>query len=85
MANSNGTGPLMVQSRQPDAKTILTVNPEWWDTPKHNLTRIEFSPIGSDATRVAALLSGELDFVFPAPLQDVDHESCRWGLGNNRS
>ncbi len=72
VANSNGTGPFMLESRQPDAKTILTVNPGWWDTPKHNLTRIEFSPIGSDATRVAALLSGELDFVFPAPLQDID-------------
>ena len=72
VANSNGTGPFMLESRQPDAKTILTVNSKWWDTPKHNLTRIEFSPIGSDATRVAALLSGELDFVFPAPLQDID-------------
>ena len=72
VANSNGTGPFILESRQPDAKTILVVNPDWWDTPKHNLTRIEFSPIGSDATRIAALLSGELDFVFPAPLQDID-------------
>lgn len=72
VANSNGTGPFILESRQPDAKTVLVVNPNWWDTPKHNLTRIEFSPIGSDATRVAALLSGELDFVTPAPLQDID-------------
>ena len=72
VAHSNGTGPFMLESRQPDAKTILVVNPNWWDTPKHNLTRIEFSPIGSDATRVAALLSGELDFVTPAPLQDIE-------------
>lgn len=36
------------------------------------LTRIEFSPIASDATRIAALLSGELDFITPAPLQDID-------------
>jgi len=72
VSNSNGTGPFILESRQPDAKTILVVNPNWWDTPKHNLTRIEFSPIGSDATRVAALLSGELDFVFPAPLQDIE-------------
>jgi peptide/nickel transport system substrate-binding protein len=71
VAHSNGTGPFMLESRQPDAKTVLVVNPNWWDTPKHNLTRIEFTPIGSDATRVAALLSGELDFVTPAPLQDI--------------
>jgi peptide/nickel transport system substrate-binding protein len=72
VAHANGTGPFMLESRQPDAKTTLVVNPNWWDTPKHNLTRIEFTPIGSDATRIAALLSGELDFVTPAPLQDID-------------
>ena len=43
----------------------------WWDKPEHNLKRIEFRPIKSDATRVAALLSGELDMVAPTPLQDL--------------
>ena len=47
------------------------MNPDWWDKPQHNLTRIEFKPIKSDATRVAALLSGELDLIAPAPLQDL--------------
>ena len=56
--HANGTGPFMIESRQPDAKTVLVVNPNWWDTPRHNLTRIVFTPIKSDATRVAALLSG---------------------------
>ena len=72
IANSNGTGPFILDSRQPDAKTVLVVNSNWWDKPKHNLTRIEFTPISSDATRIAALLSGELDFITPAPLQDID-------------
>lgn len=71
VANANGTGPFMLESRQPDAKTVLVVNPDWWDEPEHNLTRIEFTPIASDATRIAALLSGELDFITPAPLQDI--------------
>ncbi len=31
-----------------------------------------YRPIRLDATRVAALLSGELDLVIPAPLQDID-------------
>lgn len=72
VANANGTGPFKLESRQPDARTVLTVNEDWWDEPQHNLTRIEFSPIGSDATRIAALLSGELDFITPAPLQDIE-------------
>jgi peptide/nickel transport system substrate-binding protein len=66
-----GTGPFKVESFKPDAGTIFTANPDWWDKPQHNLTRIEFKPVKSDATRVAALLSGELDLIAPAPLQDL--------------
>ena len=69
--NANGTGPFMVESRQPDAKTVFVVNPDWWDTPQHNLSRIEFTPITSAATRVAALLSGEINFTNEAPVQDL--------------
>jgi peptide/nickel transport system substrate-binding protein len=69
--NANGTGPFRLESYRPDQATIMTVNPNWWDKADHNLTRIEFRPIRSDATRVAALLSGELDLIVPAPLQDL--------------
>ncbi len=69
--HTNGTGPFSLKSRTPEAKTILVINEDWWDTPQHNLTRIEFSPISSAATRVAALLSGEIDFIDSAPVQDL--------------
>ena len=70
--NANGTGPFMVTVREPDVRTIAVPNPNWWDTPTHNLTEVIFQPIGQDATRVAALLSGEMDVAYPVPLQDVD-------------
>jgi peptide/nickel transport system substrate-binding protein len=69
--NANGTGPFKLETYQPDSRTVLVVNDKWWDKPEHNLTRIEFRPIKSDATRVAALLSGEIDMIAPAPLQDL--------------
>ncbi len=69
--NTNGTGPFMVTSRETDVKTIFKPFAGWWDTPKHNLTKIVFTPIGSDATRVAALLSGEIDMMYPVPVQDI--------------
>jgi len=68
--NANGTGPFKVASHQTDVRTVFEVNPDWWDTPEHNLTRVEFTPIARDATRVAALLSGEIDMVYPVPVQD---------------
>jgi peptide/nickel transport system substrate-binding protein len=70
--NANGTGAFSVVSRRPDTETTLKVNPNWWDKVEHNITSVVFRPITSDATRVSALLSGEVDLITPAPLQDVD-------------
>ena len=69
--NANGTGPFMLESHQPGVKTVFKVNPNWWRKPEHNLKEIIFTPIGSDATRVAALLSGEVDVIEPVPIQDI--------------
>ncbi len=52
-------------------KTVFKANPNWWRKPEHNLKEIIFTPIGSDATRVAALLSGEVDVIEPVPVQDI--------------
>jgi peptide/nickel transport system substrate-binding protein len=69
--HENGTGPFMIESHQPGVKTVFKVNPNWWGKPKHNLKEIIFTPIGNDATRVAALLSGEVDVIEPVPIQDI--------------
>jgi len=61
----------MLKSREVDVKTVLAANPNWWDKPKHNLTEVNFTPIQSDATRTASLLSGALDATVSVPLQDV--------------
>lgn len=69
--NANGTGPFVLKSSQPGVKTELLLNPNWWGKLQGNVSAIVYTPISSDATRLAALLSGELDFVLdPAP-QDV--------------
>jgi peptide/nickel transport system substrate-binding protein len=69
--NASGTGPFMIKSRQPDVQTVLVPNPGWWDRAEHTVSEAIFRPIKSDATRVAGLLSGELDMMYPVPLQDV--------------
>src|ERR687889_1053537 len=69
--NANGTGPFKIESHQPGVKTVFKKNDAWWGKPEHNLDEIVFTPIGSDATRVAALLSGEVDVIEPVPVQDI--------------
>ncbi len=68
---ANGTGPFKLKSRQPGVRTVLEVNPDWWGKPEHNITEAVFLPIANAATRVAALISGEIDMMEPVPLQDV--------------
>jgi peptide/nickel transport system substrate-binding protein len=69
---ANGTGPYRLKERQPSTRTVLVRNFSYWDKVDGNADEVVFTPIGNDATRVAALLSGEVDVVEPVPLQDVD-------------
>ena len=69
--HANGTGPFVIESHQAGVKTVFKPNPNWWRKPEHNLKEIIFTPIVSDATRVAALLSGEVDIIEPVPTQDI--------------
>ncbi len=71
--HANGTGPFRLVSREAGVKTVAEVNPNWWDkaNQEHNLTKVTFTPISSDATRVAALLSGQVDMAYPIPVQDL--------------
>jgi peptide/nickel transport system substrate-binding protein len=68
--NANGTGPFMLKSWEQDVKLVLVRNPNWWGKPIDggNVTEIIYTPLKAEATRVAALLSGEVDMVLdPSP------------------
>ena len=71
--NANGTGPFVLVSREPDVKTVLKRNEDYWGKGQVPLeiTELIYTPIKSDATRIAALLSGEVDFVQDVPVQDI--------------
>jgi peptide/nickel transport system substrate-binding protein len=72
LRNASGTGGFRLVSREPDRRNVLERNPDWWDKPEHNLDRVEFNVISNAATRVAALLSGEMDMIYSVPPQDID-------------
>ena len=77
--HANGTGPFMITERETDVKTVFKPFSGWWDKPKHNLTEVVMTPIGSDATRVAALLSGQVDMAYPVPVQDIKRVNANNG------
>ena len=69
---SNGTGPYRLRERQPNVRTTFVRNGSYWGKVEGNVDEVIFNVIGNDATRVAALISGEVDVMEPVPVQDVD-------------
>ena len=71
--NANGTGPYKLVSREPDAKTVLEIYDGYWGKGQFPLevTKVVYAPFQNAATRLAALLSGEVDFLQDLPVQDL--------------
>ncbi|MCO5111726.1 MAG: ABC transporter substrate-binding protein [Burkholderiaceae bacterium] len=69
---ANGTGPFRLRERQPNVRTVFVRNGNYWGPIEGNVAEVIFTPIGSAPTRVAALLSGEIDVMEPIPVQDID-------------
>ncbi|MGD9943646.1 MAG: ABC transporter substrate-binding protein [Burkholderiaceae bacterium] len=68
---ANGTGPFRLRSREPGVRTVLSRHAGYWDRIESNVEEVVFTPIANDATRVAALISGEIDMMQPVPVQDI--------------
>ena len=69
---TNGTGPYRVRERQPNVRTTFTRSGNYWAKIDGNVSEVIFTPISNDSTRVAALLSGEIDVMEPVPVQDIE-------------
>jgi peptide/nickel transport system substrate-binding protein len=69
--NAMGTGQFTVKEWQPDQKLVLVKNPNYWGKSESNVTEVIYTPIKAEATRIAALLSGEVDFVLDPSPQDL--------------
>ncbi|MCU4120981.1 ABC transporter substrate-binding protein [Variovorax sp. N23] len=68
---ANGTGPYRVRERQPNVRTVFVRNGTYWGKIEGNAQEVIFTPIANPATRVAALVSGEIDVMEPVPVQDI--------------
>lgn len=69
----NGTGPFKLTERKLDIGSTFVRNENWWGQGSFpgNITEIDTRPIGKSSTRVASLLSGELDMAIDIPLADI--------------
>ena len=69
----SGTGPFTVTYREQGVKVEFARNENYWDADSPgNVDNIIFTPIKEEPTRVAALLSEDVDFI--APISPTDYE-----------
>jgi len=69
--HASGTGPYVVSSREQGVKVEFDRFSSYWDKgSKGNVDKIVLTPIKEAPTRVAALLSGDVDFIAPVPPTD---------------
>jgi peptide/nickel transport system substrate-binding protein len=69
---ANGTGPFRLRERQPNVRTTFVRNGNYWGKIEGNVDEVVFNVINNDSTRVAALVSGEIDVMEPVPVQDIE-------------
>ena len=71
LQHESGAGPYRVTYREHGVRLEMERFADYWDTASPgNVDKIILTPIKEDATRVAALLSGDVDFISPVPPQD---------------
>ena len=71
--SESGTGKYKVTIRDHGVKMVLDKFADYWDKDSPgNVDKIILTPIKEEATRVAALLAGDVDFITPVPPQDFD-------------
>jgi peptide/nickel transport system substrate-binding protein len=69
--NVMGTGAYKITGWTPEQRITMSLNTDWWDKHQGNVKEVIYTPIKSDPTRVAALLSGDVDMLTDIPTQDV--------------
>jgi peptide/nickel transport system substrate-binding protein len=70
--NTNGTGPYVIKGWEPDKAITFVHHKGWWGKLDGNVTEAVYNPIKSDATRVSAMLAGDVDMITEVPVQDVE-------------
>lgn len=71
--HENGTGPYRIVDREQEVRTVFRRNDGWWGgRPAGAPREVILKPLANSGTRIAALLSSDVDLVSPLSIQDID-------------
>lgn len=71
ITSASGTGPYLVEKRDAGVRTVLARFRNHWSPTSTSWSSVHFIPIANDGTRLAALLSGDVDVLTAVAVSDV--------------
>lgn len=69
---SAGTGPFVLEKWNHGDSLVAIKNEDYWEEDLPKLDKVTFKPIPEDGSRIAMLKTGEADYIFPVPVNDVE-------------
>ena len=70
--DSIGTGPFMLDAREPGVRVVVVKNPDYYREGLPYLDQIDFIPYADETTRMAAALGGEVSLAEYVPWKDYE-------------
>lgn len=69
----SGTGPFTLENRVQGQTSLYSAFADYWDKENRgNVNNIKLVTIKENATRLAALLAGDVDWIYPVPPTDIE-------------
>nr|WP_150960194.1 glutathione ABC transporter substrate-binding protein [Aneurinibacillus sp. XH2] len=78
--NPVGTGPFKFKEWMQGNHLTIEKNPDYWEEGLPKVDSITFKPVPENGSRVAMLKTGEADFVYPLPTEQVEHIDGKDGI-----
>lgn len=78
--NPVGTGPFKFAEWDQSDHLTVEKNPEYWEAGYPKVDGIKFKPVPENGARVAMLQTGEADFIYPIPTDQVEALNGKEGI-----
>ncbi|GBF10061.1 MAG: glutathione ABC transporter substrate-binding protein [Tepidibacillus sp.] len=78
--NPVGTGPYKFKEWKPGDHLTVVKNDQYWKEGQPKLDSITFKPVPENGSRIAMLKTGEADFIYPVPAEEVNSINGKDGI-----
>ncbi|WP_270169994.1 glutathione ABC transporter substrate-binding protein [Paenibacillus sp. SYP-B4298] len=79
-----GTGPYQFKEWVQGDRLVVAKNPNYWEAGLPKVDSVTFRPVPENGSRIAMLKTGEADFIYPMPTEQVADVEGQEGIAINK-